>query len=97
VFVFKVLVVECLAIHPNELSAELTVELSIKYVRYRVSPFTWRAGCSIVQQLDGVLVEKHRLKAGAYREMLELHPGFSRFVIPRLFTIGERATVQVFV
>ena len=62
--VFKVLVIEGLAINLNKLPTEITVELSIEYVRYSViRMIVGGATCSIVQQLDDVLVEKHCLKS----------------------------------
>lgn len=96
--VFEVFVIEGLAVNLNKLFAEIAVELSIEYIRYRLfSMIVGGAGCSIVQQLDDVFIEEHCLKSWANREVLELHPWFARFVVSRLLTIGEWAMIELLV
>ena len=92
--VFEIFVIECLTINSNELFTEITVELSIKHIRYGA---TRGAGCSIVQQLDDVIIEEHCLKSWSNREVLKLHVWLARFVVSRLLTIREGAVAEIFV
>jgi hypothetical protein len=95
VLVLEVFVVKSLITNPNKSFAEITVELPIKYVRYRV--VTVSAGCPVVQQLDDIAIEKHCLELWADREVLKLHPWLARFIILGLLTITEWAVFEVFV
>ena len=62
VWVLEVFVIIGLAIHPNKLLAEIVVEFPIEGVGYCVGLLVSGMGCSIVQQLYDVFVEKHCLK-----------------------------------
>ena len=93
--VCEVLASERLAIGADVLFAKVTIKSPVEYIRYRsVDGFTGRA---VVQKVDEVLVEEHRLEARTDRQMLELDPWLSRLVIPRFLASGERTMVEVFV
>jgi len=95
--VFKVLVIEGLTVHPNKLSAEVTVEFSIEHIGERVGMLAGSVGCTIVQQLDNVFIEEHRFELRANREVLKLHSWFARFIVPGFLTIREWTTVEGFI
>ena len=92
--VFEVFVVKCLAVGLNKSIAEIAVELSIKHVRYGVAR---GAGRLIVQQLDGVFIEKQCLKLWANRKVLKSHPQLAKFIVLRLLTVREWAVIKVFI